>query len=88
MKKIILVGCVAWLLVACDGKPSGISDEFYEKYKLLGAPKVLYQCGDNIGYSAGVGMNATYNHIVSEAEKECRGKFSILESQQYAADKR
>gem|GEM_PF-6556236 len=33
-------------------------------------------------------MNATYNHIVSEAEKECRGKFSILESQQYAADKR
>ncbi len=87
MKKIILLGCVSSLLAACGGKPSGIDDEFYEKYKLLGAPKILYQCGDKIGYSAGVGIDATYNHIVGEAEKECREKFEILESQQYAVDK-
>ncbi len=88
MKKFILFSSVGCLLAACGGKPSGISDEFYEKYKLLGAPKILYQCGDSIGYSAGVGMNATYNHIVGEAKEKCSEKFSILESQQYAADKR
>ena len=88
MNKIFFLGCVASLMTACGGKPSGISDEFYEKYKMLGAPKILYQCGDQVGYSAGVGMNATYNHIVGEAKEKCSGKFKILESQQYAADKR
>lgn len=87
MKKIIFFSCICSLLAACGGKPSGVSDEFYEKYKILGAPKILYQCGDEIGYSAGVGMNATYNHIVGEAKEKCSGKFEILESQQYAADK-
>lgn len=87
MKKIILFCCVGGFLAACGGKPSGISDEFYEEYKILGAPKILYQCGDKIGYSAGEGMNATYNYIVGEAKKKCDDKFKILESQQYAADK-
>lgn len=87
MKKIILLTCFSSFLASCSGKPSGVSDEFYDKYKLLGAPKILYQCGEDVGYSAGVGMNATYNHIVGEAEKGCSEKFEILESQQYAADK-
>lgn len=88
MRRVALCICTGSLLVACSGKPSGVSDEFYEKYKLLGAPKILYQCGETVGYSAGVGMNATYNHIVREAQKECSETFKILESQQYAADKR
>ncbi|MCA1978568.1 MAG: hypothetical protein LDL19_04960 [Thiobacillus sp.] len=90
MKKIILFGCISCLLVACGGKPSGISDEFYDEYKILGAPKILYQCGEQIGYSAGTGMGSTYNHIVTEAKKECESsekEFEILESQQYATDK-
>jgi hypothetical protein len=88
MKKAILFSCVGILSAACGGKPSGTSDAFYEEYKLLGAPKILYQCGDQIGYSAGVGMNATYNHIVGEAKEKCNEKFKLLDSQQYAADKR
>ena len=88
MKRAVLCGCAGGLLLACSGRPSGVSDEFYEKYKLMGAPKILYQCGEVVGYSAGVGMNATYNHIVNDAEKKCSEKFKILENQQYAADKR
>ena len=88
MKNVLLFSCACSLLVACGGKPSEISDEFWEKYQQLGAPKILYQCGDQIGYSAGVGVAATYNHIVQEAEKGCREKFKILKSQQFAADKK
>jgi len=71
MKIIFLLVCVSGLLTACGGKLSGVSDEFYEKYKLLGAPKIMYQCGDSVGYSAGIGMNATYNHIVNKAKEKC-----------------
>ncbi len=88
MKKLASLCCFLGLLAGCDGKPSGISDEFYEKYKILGAPKILYQCGDKVGYSAGVGINATYNRIVEDARKKCDEKFKIMESQQYATDKR
>lgn len=90
MKKIIFLGCVSCLLAACGGKPSGVSDNFYEDYKILGAPKILYQCGNEVGYSAGEGMGATYNRLVGKAKEECQSsdkKFKILESQQYASDK-
>lgn len=57
-------------------------NSFLEKYNLLGAPKILYMCNGTTGYSAGIGMNATYNYIVSEAQKKCGGSFHILKSQQ------
>lgn len=83
MKKMLLLICISGVLVACGGKPSGVSDKFWGEYKDLGAPKVMYQCGDEVGYSAGVGMNATYNRLVSKAKDSCRFReFKILHSQQ------
>lgn len=32
------------------------------------------------GYTAGVGMNATYNKILGDAKAGCSGEFTILES--------
>jgi len=54
---------------------------FRQEYSNLGAPKILYVCDGKTGFSAGVGMNATYNHIVMEAKRGC-GDFRIVESQQ------
>lgn len=62
--------------------------EFLVKYRGFGAPKIMYQCGKEIGYSVGVGINATYNHLVKEAREKCeqydwdKGKFKLLEGQQ------
>ena len=81
-KKGIAWVCALTLLAACDGKPSGVSDEFYEKYKQLGAPKILYQCNDEVGYTAGVGIHATYNKILKDAKVGCWKKFKVLESKQ------
>jgi hypothetical protein len=88
MKHAITLCILAGLLPGCGGKPSGVSDAFYEKYKLLGAPKILYQCDETIGYSAGIGVAATFNKIVDDAQKGCDGTFKILESQQFATDRR
>lgn len=82
MKKFAVLLCVASAMLGC-GNPGGISDEFYEKYQKLGAPKILYKCDDRVGYTAGVGIAATYNKILQSAERECGDKkFSILKSQQ------
>jgi hypothetical protein len=35
------------LLTAC-GNPGGISDEDYQKYQELGAPKILYSCTSTV----------------------------------------
>jgi hypothetical protein len=48
----------------------------------------MYQCGKEIGYSVGVGINTTYNHLVKEAREKCeqykwdKRKFKLLEAQQ------
>ena len=82
MNHLIYFGCICCLLSAC-GNPGGITDDFYEKYKNKGAPKILYQCGDEIGYSAGIGLAATYNKLLESAEVDCGSKkLIILESQQ------
>lgn len=36
---------------------------------------------------AGVGINATYNKLLSDAKGECKGEFKLLESEQYATNK-
>ena len=43
IKNYYLLFCILILISACDN-PGGISDEFYEEYKTLGAPKILYSC--------------------------------------------
>lgn len=64
------------------------NNQFFQKYDSFGAPKILYQCGNDIGYSVGVGMNATYNRLIKDAREECesfswkKGTFRILKSQQ------
>ncbi len=35
-----------------------------------------------VGYSAGIGMGATYNKLLTEAKEECEGEFKILESKE------
>ena len=81
MKKL-LVSFLSTLLVAC-GNPGGVDDEFYEKYAKMGAPKILYQCASRIGYSVGIGINATYNKLVQDAERDCADDdFKILASKQ------
>ena len=81
MKKL-LVSFLGTLLVAC-GNPGGVDDEFYEKYAKMGAPKILYQCASRIGYSVGIGINATYNKLVQDAERDCADdNFKILASKQ------
>lgn len=83
MKNFISIMGISCLVSAC-GNPGGIDDEFYEKYKKMGAPKILYQCDSQVGYTAGVGIAATYNKILQDAEAECGspGKFKVLESKQ------
>lgn len=34
------------------------------------------------GYIAGVGIGATYNHILEEAKNKCNGEFKVIESVQ------
>ena len=132
MRHLIL--CSFVLLLSACGKPNGISDAEYAKYKEFGSPKILFSCATpnflssaaldelrdkglasieqcrtiegtieakkacadkvlkdaervvkdipptiEIGYRVGVGMGATYNKILGEAKKDCRGEFSILE---------
>ena len=80
--KTLLVCILGTLLVAC-GNPGGVDDEFYEKYAKMGAPKILYQCASRIGYSVGIGINATYNKLVQDAERDCADDdFKILASKQ------
>ena len=80
--KTLLVSFLGTLLVAC-GNPGGVDDEFYEKYAKMGAPKILYQCASRIGYSVGIGINATYNKLVQDAERDCADDdFKILASKQ------
>ena len=81
MKKLLIAGFVGSLVAAC-GNPGGVDDEFYEKYKKMGAPKILYRCNDRIGYSAGIGFNATYNKLLKDAEQDCARDFKILESKE------
>lgn len=83
MKNLVfLFCCICFFLSAC-GNPGGIDDDFYEKYNKMGAPKFLYQCGDEIGYSAGVGLAATYNKLLEDAEIQCKPKkLKILKYQQ------
>ena len=80
--KTLLVSFLGALLVAC-GNPGGVDNEFYEKYAKMGAPKILYQCASRIGYSVGIGINATYNKLVQDAERDCADDdFKILASKQ------
>ena len=80
--KTLLVSFLGTLLVAC-GNPGGVDNEFYEKYAKMGAPKILYQCASRIGYSVGIGINATYNKLVQDAERDCADdNFKILASKQ------
>ena len=80
--KTLLVSFLGTLLVAC-GNPGGVDNEFYEKYAKMGAPKILYQCAGRIGYSVGLGINATYNKLVQDAERDCADDdFKILASKQ------
>ena len=80
--KTLLVCILGTLLVAC-GNPGGVDNEFYEKYAKMGAPKILYQCASRIGYSVGIGINATYNKLVQDAERDCADDdFKILASKQ------
>ena len=80
--KTLLVSFLGTLLVAC-GNPGGVDNEFYEKYAKMGAPKILYQCAGRIGYSVGIGINATYNKLVQDAERDCADDdFKILASKQ------
>jgi hypothetical protein len=80
--KTLLVSFLGTLLVAC-GNPGGVDNEFYEKYAKMGAPKILYQCAGRIGYSVGIGINATYNKLIQDAERDCADDdFKILASKQ------
>ncbi len=82
MKQFLMVGCIGGLLAACSN-PGGVDDEFYENYRKMGAPKILYQCASRIGYSVGIGINATYNKLVQDAERDCgNDAFKILTSKE------
>lgn len=82
MKQFLVVVCIGVSLVAC-GNPGGVDDEFYEKYTKMGAPKILFQCANRIGYSVGIGINATYNKLVQDAERDCDDDdFKILQSKE------
>ena len=81
MKKLLIAGFFGSFLAAC-GNPGGIDDEFYEKYQKMGAPKILYRCNDSVGYSVGIGFNATFNKLVKDAERDCTRDFKILESKE------
>lgn len=37
---------------------------------------------ETFGYVAGVGLGATYNHILEDAQKHCSGTLKILDSKQ------
>lgn len=34
----------------------------------------------DVGYTAGIGMNATYNKILADAKRACSGTFKVLDS--------
>lgn len=87
-----VIPVLAMAALAGCGNPGGISDEHYEKYKALAAPKILYSCtGDGmlsidqkVGYVAGVGFGATYNKMLGEIEDDCKsksGKLKVLASE-------
>lgn len=79
----LIVSAAIGILIGMNLTGPSIPSDFQKKYDELGSPKIMYQCGDVIGYSAGVGIAATYNHLVSEAKSKCGGKeFKILQSQQ------
>jgi hypothetical protein len=83
-------------LLACSacGNPGDISDSDYQKYRDLGAPKILYSCTGGVGdralehttrvsMAAGIGAFVTYNELVSDAKAECSsGEFEILDGEQ------
>lgn len=35
-----------------------------------------------VGYSAGIGIGATYNKLLTDSKKECEGEFKVLESKE------
>ncbi len=66
MKRLLAFTAIV-LLSAC-GKPSGISDEEYAKYKEFGAPKILYSCSIETSGTSYQSL-ATCNAITNTDEK-------------------
>jgi hypothetical protein len=96
MKKLAFILSIPLTLAGCGDKSKPMSQEeenakleaiwdstqAYRKYESLGAPKIWYMCNGKQGYAAGVGINATYNAILIEAQQSCSGKFGLIEGKQ------
>ena len=65
---------VSSLLLGC-GNPEGISDEFYNEYKELGKPKILYSCTTIEHEAKRLSDDDHY-----DASLECVEKFGIADS--------
>jgi len=65
--KYLAILLIVPTLLGCEN-PKGISDVDYEKYKKLGAPKILYSC-------------THYTEKINLVFGECIGKFSSPECQ-------
>jgi predicted RNA-binding Zn-ribbon protein involved in translation (DUF1610 family) len=79
----LILSVAIGVLIGMNLSGPSIPSDFQKEYDELGSPKIMYQCGDDIAYSAGVGIAATYNHLVDEAKRKCGGKeFKILQSKQ------
>lgn len=79
----ILYSCAReypWVLVCALEKsktPGECIDEGVKSDRLT--DKIMHA---KVGYSAGIGMGATYNKLLTEAKEECEGEFKVLESKE------
>ncbi len=58
------------------------SNPIEECMKLSNPEKLVKHTEIKVGYAAGVGMNATYNKLLSDAKAGCENEFAVLESKQ------
>lgn len=72
---------ISSLLLGC-GNPEGISDEFYNEYKELGKPKILYSCTTIKHEAKRVSDDDNY-----DAYQECFEKFGIADSTKIWAER-
>ncbi len=76
MKNIVLIVLPTILLAGC-GNPGDVSDDFYLKYKELGAPKLLYSCTTTMQWNltgegrAALGVCLDMKGIASDEQIDC-----------------
>jgi hypothetical protein len=61
------------ILYSCT-TPGKLEYDPKEKGSKIGKPET------SVGYTAGIGVGATYNKLLGDAKKECNGEFKVLDS--------